>query len=191
MAEDGKGTPQNPDGGNTPPKESDNMIPSYRLKEEADKRRELEARLAEIEEREKKRKEKELAEKGKYQELLAEKEKEMQSILSEKEQFKAEADKWHGYEAEKKNKLLERLPEAERSKLANLGLSELETIVELTSKSNPNDPKFRAGVAQAGNKYDGYPNRVEFARAMNQKGPEGRKRYLELKNEYESRGEPW
>lgn len=65
------------------------MIPSYRLKEEADKRREAEdkhtaaaAKLAEYEEKEKKEQEKKQREQGKFDEILAWKDKEIETLKS-------------------------------------------------------------------------------------------------------------
>jgi DNA repair exonuclease SbcCD ATPase subunit len=188
MAEDGKGTPQNPDGGNTPPKEGDNMVPSYRLKEEADKRRELETRLAEIEKQERERKAKELEEQGKYKELLKERDQELERVKQEAERYKGIAGKWQGYEQEKKNALLERIPEDRREKFANLGLQELEAIVEMVSHEPPKDPTNPSGVQRPQGMFDGYATLTEFAEAMFRKGSEGKKRYDEVVSELQAQG---
>lgn len=183
MAEEGKGTPKTPEEGNGTPKEPENMVPSYRLKEEADKRRELENRLADIERQEKERKSKELEQQGKFQELLKEREAELEAIKAEKEKYKTTADKWNSYEEEKKNTLLEKIPEQRRDKFAGLGLQELEAIVEMVSLEKPSDPKHPSGIGKAGGgPFDGYDSLPEFAEAMRQKGTEGTKRYKEVIN---------
>jgi hypothetical protein len=67
--------------GDTPP--ANELVPSWRLKEEADKRREVETKLKEYETKETEREKKNLEKQGKYKELLDASSKEIETLKSQ------------------------------------------------------------------------------------------------------------
>jgi predicted RNase H-like nuclease (RuvC/YqgF family) len=173
----------------TPQGGKENLIPQERLDAIFAQMKEAKEEAQKLKDKIKKEEENKLAEQGKYKELLGEREKELERLKAEQESLKAEVEHWQKYQMEQKGKLLEKLPESEREKLKNLGLQELETVVNLTAKQSSNDPKFRAGIVSQKDKFDGYPDIVSFAEAMKKKGAEGIKHYHEVVNELKARGE--
>jgi hypothetical protein len=159
----------NPKGGNADG--SDNpVIPKYRLDEEIAKRKEFEEKLAKFEAERKAEQERVLAEQGKFKEIADTTKAELDAMKREHEQALIKAREWEDYQKQKREALLEKLPEDRRSKYGTVELSVLEDVVELTSKQNPNDPKGRSGVHPANG---GYDSLVEFAT----KDPEGYEKY--------------
>jgi len=111
-------TGENAEGNSTPEKkEESKQEKDYKtmyenmqkaMKEEREARKERDAKLTELEAKEKAENEKKLKEKGKYEELLAEKEKLLEEISP-----KAKA--WEEYETKKKEEITSKLLEMEKN----------------------------------------------------------------------------
>jgi len=121
---------------------SDIQVPLYRLSEEIKKRKEVESKLADLADAEKKRQDEEMEKQGEFKTLL-EKERAKNAELSQyKENFETLYD---GV----RNDLLERLPEEKREKFGEVNdISLLKNIVSEFSKGQRNN------IGQAESKVD-------------------------------------
>jgi len=121
---------------------SDIQVPLYRLSEEIKKRKEVESKLTEFADAEKKRQEEEMEKQGEFKTLLEKERAKNEELTKYKEQFDALYDGVRG-------DLLERLPEEKREKFGSVNdISLLKSIVSEFSREQ------RSNVGQAESKVD-------------------------------------
>jgi hypothetical protein len=111
------------------------------LIEARNEKKELAKKLAEIEQQDKARREKELAEQGKYQELLATKEQEFATVKQQLEALSSEVATYREYEAKKLDTLKNKIKE---SNLSPAQIEIIESALNGKSTSEQIDliPKF-------------------------------------------------
>ena len=101
-----------------------------------------EARLAKLESQLAKTEEAKLKEQGKFQTLYEEAEAKMVTLESN-------ADKWSKYETDRREKLLNSVPEDERESLADLPFETLEYVTNKINNMKPNAPEVVGSPREA------------------------------------------
>lgn len=122
-----------------PADQQDNSIPYSRFKEVNDMKKELEAKLAEFESAEEKRRQSELEKKGEYETLLTD-------LRAKLESAESKANKFDEYQSARRDALLSKLDEKDRDIYDGLPLDKLEAHVERISNKSvstgkPGKPK--------------------------------------------------
>jgi len=151
-------TPPAQGSANPPPSDGDvQTVPYARFKEVNDALKETTARISQIEADQKKAREAELAEQGKFKELL-------ETATAERESYKVEAESWKAYQADRRKTLTEQLPEADRDIYGELRLDKLEAHVDRVKESKNKAPG--ASAARPSGENLGYktPQEAAFAR---------------------------
>ena len=95
---------------------------------------EAEARLSELEKKLESAEEAKLKEKEDFKALY-------EKVSSDNESLSQNADKWNKYEENRRNTLLESVPEEERERLKDLDLDTLEYVTGKINSSKPNAPE--------------------------------------------------
>jgi len=114
--------------------EKDNSIPYSRFKEVNTQRKDLEAKLAEFESAEEKRRQSELEKKGEYETLLTD-------LRGKLESAESKASAFDEYQSARRDALLSKLEDSDRDIYGELSLDKLEAHVDRISKT----PKIASG----------------------------------------------
>ena len=124
----------------------------------------------------KKAQEESLAQQGKYKELLETRQSEYEKLSSEAAEWKSGYEQWNDYQKNRRESLLEKLPEDQREIYGSLPLNGLEKHIELMGEGKPYTPPARPGSASS----MPYKNLIELSDAF-VKGDISKKQYDEYK----------
>ena len=145
--------------------QKDHSIPYSVFKEAKDQIGELKTQLAEITDKQNLARESKMKEEGQLKELLQEK----NSLLDKQT---TQLEEWATYKQNKRNTLLDQIPESDRLIYSDLSLDKLEAHVNKTGKSISANTSKATGQRGSGGEMGGYDSFAEWA----SKDPEGYKK---------------
>ena len=145
--------------------QKDHSIPYSVFKEAKDQIGELKTQLAEINDKQNSARESKMKEEGQLKELLQEK----NSLLDKQT---TQLEEWATYKQNKRETLLDQIPESDRLIYSDLSLDKLEAHVNKTGKNISANTSKATGQRGAGGEMGGYDSFAEWA----SKDPEGYKK---------------
>ena len=145
--------------------QKDHSIPYSVFKEAKDQIGELKTQLAEISDKQNVARESKMKEEGQLKELLQEK----NSLLDKQT---TQLEEWATYKQNKRETLLDQIPESDRLIYSDLSLDKLEAHVNKTGKNISANTSKATGQRGAGGEMGGYDSFAEWA----SKDPEGYKK---------------
>ena len=145
--------------------QKDHSIPYSVFKEAKDQIGELKTQLADISDKQNSARESKMKEEGQLKELLQEK----NSLLDKQT---TQLEEWATYKQNKRETLLDQIPESDRLIYSDLSLDKLEAHVNKTGKNISANTSKATGQRGAGGEMGGYDSFAEWA----SKDPEGYKK---------------